>query len=274
MTERRSGGVDTFGAASPSRSPEAAPSRPEVIFFDVGDTLLRVHPSWTAVYLEVCRRWGLEIREPELAVAFARALREGLWEVDGPFETTPEGSYQRIKLFDMRAMELVGHPELPDAFYRDLGRHFERAAAWHVYPDTLETLGALAEVGIRRAVISNWVWALPELLHDLELAHHFEAIVVSSRVGYQKPQREIYAHALDLTGVTPDRAWHVGDNPTADVAGSRQMGIRPILLDREGRYPAGLPGMPAVTVIPDLRGLLALLGAAASPAAGLTGVEP
>jgi putative hydrolase of the HAD superfamily len=236
--------------------------RPHIIFFDVGDTLLRVHPSWTGVYLEVCRRWKLTVEEPELARAFARALRDGLWEVDGPFDATPEGSYQRIKRFDVRAMELVGQKELPDAFYRDLGRHFERAAAWHVFPDTHATLEGLTRGGIRRAVISNWVWALPELLHDLELAHHFEAIVVSSRVGYQKPQPQIFAHALELAGVPPERAWHVGDNPGADVQGARQLGIQPILIDRERRYPNGLPDHPDVPVLSDLGQLLALAGVA------------
>jgi putative hydrolase of the HAD superfamily len=108
-------------------------------------------------------------------------------------------------------------------------------------------------------VISNWVWALPELLHDLEIAHHFEAIVASARVGYVKPQREIFAHALDVTGVRPERAVHVGDNPDADVAGAAALGILPVLLDRDGRFPAGLPDRADVAVVPDLFGLLRLL---------------
>ncbi len=234
--------------------------RPEIVFFDVGDTLMRVKPSWTGVYLRVCREFGLEIAEPVLAGAFARALRAGLWDEDGPFDATPEKSYQRVKVFDTRAMELAGHPGLPDAFFRAIAREFARGASWHVFPDVHPTLAVLEQAGIRRAVISNWVWVLPELLHEVDLAEHFEAIVASARVGYQKPQREIFQHALDLTGVTADNAIHVGDTPGADARGARSAGICPVLIDRYRRYPDGLPDQPNVPIVADLAALLELLG--------------
>lgn len=240
-------------------SAAGAPSRPEIVFFDVGDTLMRIHPSWTAVYLEACRRWGLDIGEDALAQAFAQALREGLWSEHGPFEATPEGSYQRVKRFDVRAMGLLGHEDLPDRFYRALGRHFRRSAAWHVFPDVVPALLALERAGVRRAVISNWVWALPELLHDMELAHHFEVIVASARVGYEKPQQAIFTHALALTGVAASRAWHVGDQVVADVEGATAAGVRPILIDRANVHPDGLSDRPDVPVVRDMTGLLELL---------------
>ncbi len=239
--------------------------RPELVFFDIGDTLVRVDPSWTGAYLAAATSWGLDVEAQALATAFATALGEGLWDSLGPFEATPEGSYQRIKQFDVRAMALLGYHDLPDEFYRHLGRFFEQRAAWHVFPDVTPVLEALAAAGFRRAVISNWVKALPELLHDLALAHHFEAIVASARVGYVKPQREIFEHALQLTGVPPERAVHVGDNPDADVSGASAVGIRPILLDRGARFPDGSPGRPDVPVVGDLYGLLPLLGVTDGP---------
>jgi putative hydrolase of the HAD superfamily len=238
----------------------AVPPPPEIIFFDVGDTLMRIHPSWTAVYLDACRGWGLDVDEDALAWAFAQALREGLWTGNGPFEATAEGSYQRVKRFDVRAMHLLGHDDLPDGFYRALDRQFHRSAAWHVFPDVVPALLAIERAGIRRAVISNWVWALPELLHDMELAHHFEAVIASARVGYEKPQQEIFTHALELTGTAAPHAWHVGDQVVADVEGASAVGIRPVLIDREDAYAGGLSDRPDVSVVHDLGGLLDLLG--------------
>ena len=84
--------------------------RPEIVFFDVGDTLLRVDPSWTGAYLAAAQSWGLDVSEGALAAAFAQALGEGLWDSFGPFDATPESSYQRIKQFDVRAMALLGQP--------------------------------------------------------------------------------------------------------------------------------------------------------------------
>ena len=249
---------------APDRARGHAHSRatglPEIIFFDVGDTLMRADPSWTAVYLEVCREFGLDITYDDLQGAFARALAEGPFEQDGPFETTPEGSYQRVKVFDQRVMNLLGRRDVPDRFFRALAGHFQRRASWHVFPDVHPALEAIGQAGIRRAVLSNWVWALPELLHEVELAHHFETMIVSARVGYQKPQPEIFLHALEVTGVAPERALHVGDTPNADVVGAQSVGIRPILIDRYGRYPEAAARHPDVSIIADFDGLLELIG--------------
>lgn len=237
--------------------------RPKVVFFDVGDTLLRVDPSWAAIYLRACREFGLEIDEGELEDAFRRVAEAGVSEGSGPYEASMEASYRRVKGFDERVMAALGQRDLPDRFYRRVGELFRAAEAWHVFPEVRGVLDALSEAGVRCAVISNWVWGLPELLHDLDLAHHFEHIVASSRVGYDKPHPGIFRHALELAGVAGDEAIHVGDNPASDVAGARAAGIRPVLVRRRhedvGRLRAD-PALEGVPIIPDLRGLVSLLG--------------
>ena len=42
---------------------------------------------------------------------------------------------------------------------------------------------------------------------------------------------------LDLLGVTPDEAVMVGDTLEDDMEGARAIGMRAVLVDREGRYP-------------------------------------
>ena len=71
--------------------------------------------------------------------------------------------------------------------------------------------------GMRLCVISNFVWGAPELIHDLELARHFEQLVISARVGFQKPNPGIFRHALEPMNVEPERAMHVGDSYRADM---------------------------------------------------------
>ncbi|CAN5580315.1 HAD-IA family hydrolase [soil metagenome] len=236
--------------------------RPDLIFFDVGNTLVRAHPSWSDVYLSACRAFGLDIEAPALERALAVALKAGFWDEHGPFDASEDASYSQIKRFDETVMAELGQHELPDAFYRHLWDAFARASAWHVFPDVLPCLEALAEAALRRAVISNWVWGAPELLHDLDLARHFDTLVISARVGYNKPHRGIFDHALELTGVAPERAIHVGDSYSADVAGARSAGITPVLIDR--RHVDEWPELPIpdgddVPVIRDLWGLLELI---------------
>jgi len=117
---------------------------------------------------------------------------------------------------------------------------------------------------VRCSVVSNWVWGLPELLHDLELAHHFEHVVVSSRVGYDKPHPAIFRNALELVEAAATDVLHVGDNLATDVAGARAAGIRAVLVRRptdiHGHARGDVP--PDVSVIADLTGLPPLLGLA------------
>lgn len=239
------------------------PGRVRVVFFDVGETLLRPDPSWSAIYQRACREFGLAIGEAELEEAFRGVAEAGFWNGSGPFEATIEASYERIKAFDARVMAALGQADLPDRFYRRLGELFRAAEAWHVFPEVRGVLDVLTDGGMRCAVISNWVWGLPELLHDLDLAHHFEHVVASSRVGYEKPHPGIFRHALELTGVAGDEAVHVGDNPATDVAGARAAGIHPVLVRRRRPADSAGPGDPlldGVPVLRDLTGLPPLLG--------------
>jgi FMN phosphatase YigB (HAD superfamily) len=127
----------------------------------------------------------------------------------------------------------------------------------------MPSLDALRDAGVRMCVISNFVWGGTELIHDLELAARFEALVISARVGFQKPHRGIFEHALRRMRVEPARAVHVGDSYKADIDGARRMGITPVLIDRSGNDPARVRhdhGDPEVAVVTDLYELLELFG--------------
>jgi REG-2-like HAD superfamily hydrolase len=234
---------------------------PDVVFLDVGDTLVRPEPSWLDVYATVFPAFGIQVERDD----FERAWRDAFvdWDFEGPFEATEEASYQRLKELDGRILARLGYPDLPDAFFRAVERAFHQRAAWWVYPDVLPALDALRAAGTRLAVISNWGWAAPELLHELELASHFEAMTVSARVGYQKPHPGIFRHALDLMAVAPSRSVHVGDSIRADVRGARAVGIAPVLIDRslagDPERRARLAAEAEAPVVQDLLELLPLL---------------
>jgi FMN phosphatase YigB (HAD superfamily) len=127
----------------------------------------------------------------------------------------------------------------------------------------MPALQAIGAAGVRMGVISNWVWGGTELIHDLELARHFEVLTLSARVGFQKPHHGIFQHALTAMHVEPRDAMHVGDSYNADVKGARIMGIQPVLIDRGGGDPARVRDDhedPDLPIVADLNELLDLLG--------------
>lgn len=233
------------------------------MFLDLGDTLIRAHPSWSVVYRRVLAKHGVEVDADRLRAALDQTFGNNGDHVEGPFEASEEASYQRLKRFDTQVLEVLGAPVPADAFFRSLEAAFGERTAWWVFADVPPALQALQDAGIRLAVISNWGWSGPELLHTLELAKHFEALVISDRVGYLKPSAGIFRHALELLGTTPDLALHVGDSIRADVEGARGVGMRAVLIDRteHATVPSATPedALPGVARITDLWQLLDLL---------------
>jgi len=250
----------------------ALQARPEVIFFDVGDTLIRAHPSWAAVYRLGLLEVGIDVPEKDLERALLEETQADPWWLsEEPFEATQENSYARIVQFDAAVLSRVGHSDLNDDAFRRIEEAFARRSAWYVFPDVMPALDTLRAAGVRMGVISNFVWGGPELIHALDLAQHFDSLTVSARVGFQKPHQGIFQHALDSLGAAPERALHIGDSYRADVVGARRMGITPVLIDRNGGDPARVrdehedPDLPVVTDLYELLDLLEIQRPTAAP---------
>ena len=63
----------------------------------------------------------------------------------------------------------------------------------------------------------------------------------SAVVGHAKPAPAVFEAALEIAGVAPDEALHVGDSLDNDIEGARAAGIRAVLVDRSGGpRPAGV----------------------------------
>ncbi len=83
--------------------------RPEVVFFDVGDTLIRAHPSWAGVYRAGLAEFGIAASETDLERALLEETEAGAWwNIEDPFEPSEENSYERIKRFDLAVLARIG----------------------------------------------------------------------------------------------------------------------------------------------------------------------
>ena len=57
--------------------------------------------------------------------------------------------------------------------------------------------------------------------------------MASAEFGAAKPDPAIFARGLELAGVRPEEALHVGDSPVEDGEGARAAGIRAVLIGRD-----------------------------------------
>ena len=121
------------------------------------------------------------------------------------------------------------------------------ALRFSAFADARNAIEAVRRLPARALVVSNWDVSLEDVLANLDLAPLLDGVVTSARAGARKPSEAIFTRALELAGVTGERAVHVGDSVEEDVAGARRAGIEPILLSRSGQA-----GPPEVTTIASL----------------------
>ncbi len=134
------------------------------------------------------------------------------------------GYAPKAEVFEAAASEF----SLPAGASRTLLDDFEQN-----FPDTLtpmkgmvETLETLRALGLRTGLITNGrVMMQTRKIDGLGLRPLLHLIVISEALGLRKPHPGIFEHAVDALAVAPHEAVYVGDNPDADVAGSRDVGM-------------------------------------------------
>ncbi len=212
------------------------------MFFDVGDTLVHVHPSVGEVYARVAGGHGARVDGGAVQARFDAAWEEMRARV-------PRGA-NRYKHFQggelgwwreivRRSFEGSGFDPLPH--FEEFFDVFSGTEVWRPFPDTVPALDGLRARGLRLGVISNWDSRLPALLEALGLRRYFSLVLCSSAEDVEKPAPEIFRRAARRCGVEPAVALHVGDRLEEDYKGARAAGLRAVLIDRGGRADGRAP---------------------------------
>ena len=219
--------------------------------FDVDFTLARPGPDLGPEgYRELGSRHGLELDparyEDARAAAFAEVKRHP--ELDHDEEIWV--------LFTERIIKGMGGEGNTYAAAREMEGRWAHSIHFELYDDVLPVLDRLREHGLAIGLVSNSSRDLNDFV-----AHHglyADAVLTSRAHGKTKPHESIFRAILDRLGVAPGEAVMVGDTIEDDIEGARAIGMRSILLDREGRYP------DAEDRLDDLRELPAALGLVSS----------
>jgi putative hydrolase of the HAD superfamily len=201
----------------------------KAVTFDVGGTLIEPWPSVGHIYAEVAARHGLRSLSADTLNARFRAA----------WKARPDFAHSRAawaELVDEVFLDIA--PGLPSrTFFPALYGRFAEADAWRIFEDVLPALDALASRGIKLGVISNWDERLRELLRNLQLDRHFEALAISYEIGFPKPSATIFGHAATKLGLPAWSILHVGDSLELDVAGARAAGFHALRIDRTAGQP-------------------------------------
>ncbi len=205
------------------------------VFFDAVGTLIYLPQSVGYHYALAGRFVGLELE----AAALDRAFR-AVW-AEMPARPATEGPREEDDKSWWR--ELVGRvvdrvrPKTSemdrDAFFEAAYAHFAEPGVWDVFPEVREVLATLREREMPCFVISNFDGRLRIVLEHIGLTPFFREIFLSSELGADKPDMEIFRRASEASGFSPNESLYVGDEPERDWRGGRDAGFQIFELDRK-----------------------------------------
>ena len=147
--------------------------------------------------------------------------------------------------------------KLPGMLYMEI----LRSPLAHARIKSIDTSKAWEIPGVR-LVLTGEMAAQRNLAWMPTLSYDTQAVLATDKVRFQGQEiafvvatdRYAARDALELIAVAPDDAAMVGDSVHDDIEGAAALGMRTVLIDREGLHPDGVEGLP------DLWGLSALLG--------------
>ena len=203
------------------------------IFFDATGTLFYLTKTVGDHYAYVGREVGLDLDAQQLENAFHAAWKQMPRRpaIDGPRENDDKGWWRELvgHVFDQVAPWLSEFDR--DNFFEIAYDHFAEPGVWKLYP---EVSGVLQELTpqFQLAVISNFDGRLRFILQHLGISKYFDHVFISSELGADKPDPEIFRRALATLNLKADEVLHVGDDPERDWKAATAAGLLVFRLDR------------------------------------------
>jgi putative hydrolase of the HAD superfamily len=205
----------------------------KAIFFDAVGTLFHLTKTVGDHYALVGREVGLDLNAQKLDSAFISAWnkmprREA---IAGPRDDDDKEWWREL-------VELIFADVAPalneldrDNFFEIAYEHFAEAGVWQLYPDVMEVLETLRP-RFCLAIVSNFDGRLRMILEQLGISKFFSHVFVSSEIGADKPDPEIFRRAVGFMNLNADDVLHVGDDPERDWRAAEQAGLSVLRLDR------------------------------------------
>ncbi|MCC9599390.1 HAD-IA family hydrolase [Stieleria sp. JC731] len=194
------------------------------IVFDSTGTLMRPEPDAASVYHQFGSQFGLNVGVDVVSQRLKSAMVKHFLGENANAPTDDEVEYRRWRQIVADTL-----PEIPaDSFestFRALWQTFAEPESWTLFDDVVPTLSRLKQRGYSVAVASNFDERLPPIVRALGLETYVDQILISSELGFSKPNLQFYQTAMNKLGaVHPDRVLMIGDTFVGDVQAPQQFG--------------------------------------------------
>ncbi|MDP6713268.1 MAG: HAD-IA family hydrolase [SAR202 cluster bacterium] len=210
----------------------------KAIFFDLYGTLAGFQPTRYEIQSEACAAFGISVTPEGIlrgyAVADAYMSQQSavkpLRSLDRDEQREFFAEYEKrvlrgcdVEVSNDQAIEIWRR-------IREIPYQMER------FDDVLPTMDLLKQQGLILGLLSNLNRNGDDLAESMGLTPYLDFAVTSAEIGSEKPHAPMFLAALEKAGSAPLETVHVGDQITSDIEGATNVGINPVLVDRDGNH--------------------------------------
>lgn len=223
------------------------------VLFDAGDTLIRLAGGDGQLLHRAAASLGPDKLDTE---DVARVWQRVLAQAGTPAELAKGRDLSPVRHRDVWIALYVeaGCDRLAVGLSEALYALTLDVRSWEAFPDTLPTLRALRDLGLRVGIVSDTGFDLRPVFDVLGLTPFLDAVVLSFEVGACKPDPSVFRTACHRLATDQADTLMVGDSPLTD-AGAVAAGLHVLLLPRSAPSgPRGLHHVLSLVRVADRRG--------------------
>jgi putative hydrolase of the HAD superfamily len=195
---------------------------PKVILFDLYDTLtyadIHIYERKVNTCAKICG-----VRAEEFSTAWkSLVINSNL----GEFPKTED----RVRAV-LRILGVPADKKVIDSVTKT-EHEFLRSGIF-LFKDATSTLVSLRNSGLKLGIVTNASPSVRIALKSLKIDEYMDCMIISSDVGFRKPDPRIYEVALRALGVEARDCVFVGDGNDGELDGAHEIGIITIWIKRE-----------------------------------------
>jgi putative hydrolase of the HAD superfamily len=195
----------------------------KAVLFDLYGTLAyQENPVTNEEVSEYLFGRNYEVSPDQLRVAFAFVA----------FIDYPKHGYRNWRSFLSRVFWLL-ETKVDKETLSGIVRLYE-SRPYRLYPDAVDAVINAKKSGLKTAIITTGTRFIAENAVK-PIRRYFDLIMTGFEAGCDKSNPKIYMKALEILSIEPREAIVIGDDFQLDFLIPKQLGLKTILLDREGK---------------------------------------
>jgi putative hydrolase of the HAD superfamily len=223
---------------------EGEKMRVKAVLFDLGGTLVKT-AAIPEIYKRILGSFGIGVDPNQILEAHKANEKE--FDVENGQIELGNAFWGQWNLKILRRLGVENNAEFLAKKIDELWWDY---ADLQFHPDVIVTLTPLSTKRIKMGIVTNGLKKdYEQILQRLEATSYFDVIVGIDTLNKAKPDRNIFLYAVERLRLKPSEVLFVGDSTARDYEGAKRAGLKPLLIDREGKALQNVDSIKSLTEV-------------------------